>query len=312
VQVTSEIIDIALEYGVPKSHLDVIANQMELKNSPRLGVSKYTTSLQVNLSSPKERSEANNMQSTLGTAGAPHIDQNDAWAGLTCMLILSLFAATTSPGIFCLPEIGVCAICCEYLAVVFSGRRFHSGSAPQTPLGIPPQPWESRITLIGYPNDEIINGSATLELANYQHHCLTLPPDYTSTPVPTPYSKTDYTNFSRDGIMTMGTHEWGNFMSRSFFLLLRDILSQCPDDDARLYIDPDRFMSSFFHQKENKRLYDVSQWDLAPGRIASERKRKTISKEYESLTATVKGVMPQAYLPEVTRSGLDAIRAQGK
>lgn len=108
------------------------------------------------------------MKDSLGFFGGAHTDRGDSAGGTTCMMAHSDIPEDYHPGRFHLIELGVYVVLEELVCINFTGLRYHGGTPPTCPDGIPVH-WAYRFILIFYPNNRMLDGASLHAFASLPH-----------------------------------------------------------------------------------------------------------------------------------------------
>ena len=131
---------------------------------------------------------ATTFSEALGSFASPHIDRLDAGGALTAMTLILSTPSDYSPGIFALHDLMLFIKPTETSIVYFTGLHRHGGIAPSPPPGQNPDPTAYRLTIICYPNGQIMAGRSRNALAPWRvadretrlkdvHEVLKIPPE---------------------------------------------------------------------------------------------------------------------------------------
>jgi hypothetical protein len=154
-----------MEKALPPAMLDCLKARHEMRNSPTYGVSENFahTGLQLNFANPT--AQVIDLSSQLGVAGGGHTDNQDCPASRSVMTCESCLRPEVHPGVFFILELGIYVVLRNSVSIVFSGRRKHGGTAPIVPPAYPLTSWETRLTVISYPNERILDRLGALCLS---------------------------------------------------------------------------------------------------------------------------------------------------
>lgn len=273
-----------LKATAPPEWVKLQEDRAAINNLPCIGHDSnvgYLSQVQLNLAGVEKDDSSNGLDKNLGKAGCPHYDAHDCPQGYTCMFACSNFDKyNVHPGFFFFLEMGLFVKMVNFTLVFFSGLHFHGGSPPRAAPGENVPADASRVVVVHYPNDPLLNGTVPTVLGlSGSGSRVEILPSARYDPHVTDVLQRGPLNFMRDGDAVMSRDAYLTYIPRQIASLLETLVSQSPHLDLNFSALKDLFLD-----KSNGQVIDYSStWKYPPGMSDEAREEmRSISQQIET------------------------------